>query len=83
MGDLARVRRQAARTSLVTTGNLFLKEIWKSKMSIGGGCKILCEPGQVKKVAFRPHITAQHKQKCLNWAKRYLSCHLSKVLRTD
>lgn len=80
--DVARLKREAARTPLATSANLF-KRCGITNMSRSGRCNVLRELGQVKKAESKPRLTAQHREKRLNWAKKYMKSDFSKVLWTD
>jgi transposase len=80
--QVTRLKREATKTPLASSAMIF-KSCGIDNMSRSGRCKVLRELGQVKKAQTRPRITAQHREKRLNWARTYQKCDFSKVLWTD
>lgn len=80
--EIACVKREMSRNPALSSAEIFraagLTNVPKSTR-----CRILRGLGQMKKMKTRPPINQKHRQKRLDWAKKYLKADFSKVLWTD
>ena len=74
--DLNRIRREVVRRPLASSKDLFT--------SVGLGdtprstrCRVLKQVAKVKKSTKRPHLSQKHREKRVEWAKRYMKLDFS------
>ena len=80
--DILGVKREVAKRPLATSKHIFqgasLGDVPRSTR-----CRVLRKVAKVKKATKRPPLTQKHREKRVEWAKKYMKTDFSKVIFTD
>ena len=80
--DVNRIKREIVRRPLATSKDIF-SGIGLGDIPRSTRCRVLRQVAKVKKSKKRPPLTQQHREKRVEWAKKYMKLDFSKVIFTD
>ena len=79
---LNRIKREAIKQPLGTSKSVF-EACGAKNISRTTRCRVMKSIAKVKKASIKPPLNKKHKEKRMNWAKKYLKTDFSKVIFTD
>ena len=80
--QIHRIKRAAVKKPLLSSKQVF-EAAGASGVPRTSQCRILQRLAVVHKAVFRPPLTNAHKEKCLQWAQKYMKTNFQTVLFTD
>ena len=80
--DLNRIKREVVRRPLASSKDLFTS-VGLGDIPRSTRCRVLKQVAKVKKTTKRPPLSQKHREKRVEWAKRYMKLDFSKVIFTD